>query len=108
MSVPFLYRELRSAISPVSKRNFESTDAPQPIMVDRSELVLRMGRASIATGVFVLVVVVLAIHVCVKAYQARDYHYGIPSAASLLATLVHPVFGCVALWCTGISDYTSE
>lgn len=60
------------------------------------------GRAAVVSGIALIVVVAAALYVAIGAYQARDYNYGIPSAAALVvACTTHPLLGLAILVCSG-------
>ena len=69
-------------------------------------LTQRTGRACVVAGGIVFLIAV-ALYVCTRSYEARDYHYGIPSSAALLATLMNPLAGYVVLMATGALEYSS-
>lgn len=66
------------------------------------DVVLKRVGITVATnGVMVILVIVVTLVVVRHAYQARNYNSGVPSAASLLALLLHPLAGLFMLIGTG-------
>lgn len=68
----------------------------------------RVGKSMIVSGLAILLLIVTTLFVVRHAYQARQFNSGVPSSASLLATLLHPLAGLFVLVCSGSLEASLE
>ena len=98
----------KQAVVPVVKKGFGGGEAAGAGRRPMHEVLRSLGDASLVTGLVLFVVVVVGLFVVTRAYVARDHNYGIPSAATLLATLVNPLAGGLVLVCSGAFEESSH
>ena len=70
-----------------------------------ADVLVRIGSSGVVVGSTIALVVFLGIYVLTKSFIARDHNFGVPSAVSFLACVLHPLIGLVAVVCLGIVQY---